>query len=68
MSSIEYMEEDILIPRLENIAFELINKLKSDQIELKVDALNKLDLIATALGVERTRTKLIPYLTGNKKK
>ncbi|KAI9342409.1 armadillo-type protein [Pilaira anomala] len=66
MSSIEYMEEDILIPRLENIAFELINKLKSDQIEYKVDALNKLDLIATALGVERTRTKLIPYLTDYK--
>lgn len=62
---IEYMDEDTLVPRLENVAFTLISELKSEQVSQRLHALNKISLIAKALGAERTRARLVPYLSGN---
>lgn len=34
--------------------------------QLRLNSIKKLSTIALALGVERTRTELLPFLTGNK--
>ncbi|GAA5802111.1 hypothetical protein HPULCUR_007572 [Helicostylum pulchrum] len=60
---IEYMDEDVFVPRLENAAFTLISELKSEQVSQRLHALNKISFIANALGAEGTRTKLVPYLS-----
>lgn len=62
---IEYMDEDTLVPCLEDVAFTLISELKSEQVSQRLHALNKISLIAKALGAERTRARLVPYLSGN---
>ncbi|KAL6942042.1 hypothetical protein ACO0QE_003206 [Hanseniaspora vineae] len=41
----------------------LMDELKHDDIANRVDAMKKLDTIAIALGPERTREELIPFLT-----
>jgi len=40
----------------------LIDELKHEDVQLRLNSIKRLDTIATALGVERTRTELIPFL------
>lgn len=42
----------------------LIDELKNDDVHLRLNAMKKVDTIALALGPERTRTELVPFLTG----
>ncbi|XP_067009843.1 serine/threonine-protein phosphatase 2A 65 kDa regulatory subunit A alpha isoform isoform X3 [Anabrus simplex] len=41
----------------------LIDELKNEDVQLRLNSIKKLSTIALALGVERTRTELIPFLT-----
>jgi len=41
----------------------LIDELKNDDVEVRLNSIRRLGTIATALGVERTRNELIPFLT-----
>jgi serine/threonine-protein phosphatase 2A regulatory subunit A len=41
----------------------LIDELRNDDVQLRLNSIRKLSTIALALGVERTRTELIPFLT-----
>ncbi|KAL3700092.1 hypothetical protein R1sor_018114 [Riccia sorocarpa] len=43
----------------------LIDELKNDQIQLRLNSIRRLSTIAWALGVERTRSELIPFLSEN---
>ena len=54
-------EDDSLYP----IAV-LIDELRNEDTQLRLNSIKKLSTIALALGVERTRAELIPFLTGNK--
>lgn len=40
----------------------LMDELKHDDVSNRVDAMQKLDTIAIALGPERTRKELLPFL------
>lgn len=51
-------EDDSLYP----IAV-LIDELRNDDTQLRLNSIKKLSTIALALGVERTRSELIPFLT-----
>jgi serine/threonine-protein phosphatase 2A regulatory subunit A len=53
------MEDEALYP----IAV-LIDELKHDDISLRLNAIRRLSTIAMALGHERTRDELIPFLDG----
>ena len=41
----------------------LIDELRNEDIQLRLNSIKKLSTIALALGTERTRTELIPFLT-----
>ncbi|CAG0892029.1 unnamed protein product [Cyprideis torosa] len=41
----------------------LIDELRNEDMQLRLNSLRKLSTIALALGVERTRSELIPFLT-----
>jgi HEAT repeats len=41
----------------------LLDELKNDDIQLRLNATSRLKTIAVALGPERTRTELLPFLT-----
>ncbi|CRL01713.1 CLUMA_CG014929, isoform A [Clunio marinus] len=41
----------------------LIDELKNEDIQLRLNSIKKLSTIALALGEERTRTELVPFLT-----
>uniref|UniRef100_A0AAR2KHS8 TOG domain-containing protein n=1 Tax=Pygocentrus nattereri TaxID=42514 RepID=A0AAR2KHS8_PYGNA len=41
----------------------LIDELRNEDVQLRLNSIKKLSTIALALGVERTRTELIPFLT-----
>jgi len=41
----------------------LIDELRNDDVQLRLNSIKKLSTIALALGVERTRSELIPFLT-----
>lgn len=43
----------------------LIDELKNDDIQLRLNSIKRLGTIARALGEERTRKELIPFLTEN---
>jgi serine/threonine-protein phosphatase 2A regulatory subunit A len=43
----------------------LIDELKHDDVILRLNAIHRLNTIALALGAERTREELIPFLDGN---
>lgn len=43
----------------------LIDELKNDDIQLRLNSIRKLPTIARALGEERTRKELIPFLSEN---
>jgi serine/threonine-protein phosphatase 2A regulatory subunit A len=42
----------------------LIDELKHDDLTLRLNAIRRLGTIALALGPERTRDELIPFLDG----
>jgi serine/threonine-protein phosphatase 2A regulatory subunit A len=42
----------------------LIDELKHEDVVLRLNAIKRLSTIALALGPERTRTELIPFLDG----
>ena len=42
----------------------LIDELKNEDIQLRLNSIRRLSTIAVALGVERTRDELIPFLNG----
>jgi serine/threonine-protein phosphatase 2A regulatory subunit A len=42
----------------------LIDELKHDDVLLRLNAIHRLDTIALALGADRTREELIPFLDG----
>ena len=41
----------------------LIDELRNDDVQLRLNSIKKLSTIAHALGEERTRSELIPFLT-----
>lgn len=41
----------------------LIDELRNDDVQLRLNSIKKLSTIALALGVDRTRSELIPFLT-----
>ena len=41
----------------------LIDELRNEDVQLRLNSIKKLSTIALALGVERTKTELIPFLT-----
>ena len=51
-------EEDALYP----IAV-LIDELRNDDVQNRLNSIKKLSTISLALGEERTRSELIPFLT-----
>lgn len=42
----------------------LLDEMKSEDVEARINAMKKLRLIAQALGIQRTRTELLPFLSG----
>jgi serine/threonine-protein phosphatase 2A regulatory subunit A len=44
----------------------LIDELKHDEVAYRLNAIRRLSTIALALGVERAREELIPFLDGMK--
>lgn len=42
----------------------LIDELKNEDIQLRLNSIRRLSTIATALGAERTRCELVPFLNG----
>ena len=42
----------------------LIDELKHEEVGLRLNAVSRLSTIATALGIERTRSELIPFIRG----
>jgi len=42
----------------------LIDELRNEDVQLRLNSIRKLSTIALALGVERTRKELVQFLTG----
>jgi serine/threonine-protein phosphatase 2A regulatory subunit A len=42
----------------------LVDELKNEDIQLRLNSIRRLSTIAKALDVERTRQELIPFITG----
>lgn len=42
----------------------LVDELKNDDVQIRLNAIRNLGTIAMALGPQRTRDELIPFLTG----
>lgn len=61
----EFMDEDppALNEEINNVA-TLIDELKHEDVTFRLNSIKKLAIIANALGVERTRNELIPFLQG----
>lgn len=45
----------------------LIDELKSEDVQLRLNSMRRLSTIAKALGEERTRAELLPFLSGSLK-
>jgi serine/threonine-protein phosphatase 2A regulatory subunit A len=43
----------------------LIGELKHEDIQFRLNSISKLPIITDALGPERTRDELVPFLQGN---
>ncbi|KAI2562744.1 PPP2R1B isoform 7 [Pan troglodytes] len=43
----------------------LIDELRNEDVQLRLNSIKKLSTIALALGVERTRSELLPFLTAS---
>ena len=52
---------NIVVERIILINFLL--QLRNEDVQLRLNSIKKLSTIALALGVERTRSELIPFLT-----
>ena len=52
---------NIVVERIILISFLL--QLRNEDVQLRLNSIKKLSTIALALGVERTRSELIPFLT-----
>lgn len=59
----EFMDEDTPSVETNNVA-NLIDELKHEDVTHRLNSIKKLNVISTALGPERTRTELIPFLQG----
>ena len=62
----DYMEEDTP-GELDNqtdvyYVASLIDELKHDDVQYRLNSVNKLNVIAEALGEDRTRDELIPFI------
>lgn len=44
----------------------LVDELKNEDVQLRLNAIRNLSTIAMALGPQRTRDELIPFLTGKR--
>jgi len=42
----------------------LIDELKHEEVSVRLNAVRRVSTIALALGIERTRQELVPYLSG----
>jgi serine/threonine-protein phosphatase 2A regulatory subunit A len=42
----------------------LVDQLKHDDVQLRIAAFSSVERIAAALGVDRTRDELIPFISG----
>ena len=58
---INFLLMNIDIERIILISFLL--QLRNEDVQLRLNSIKKLSTIALALGVERTRSELIPFLT-----
>lgn len=58
----EFMDEDP--PNDINAIATLIDDLKNEDVTFRLNSIKKLDVIANAFGVERTRNELVPFLQG----
>ena len=56
-----FLHENIVFERIMLIIFLL--QLRNEDVQLRLNSIKKLSTIALALGVERTRSELIPFLT-----
>lgn len=61
----EFMDEDP--PSELNTIVTLIDDLKNEDVTFRLNSIKKLNIIANAFGIERTRNELIPFLQGKKK-
>jgi serine/threonine-protein phosphatase 2A regulatory subunit A len=43
----------------------ILDELKHEDIRKRINSVKNIHIIASSLGPERTRTELIPFLTGN---
>jgi serine/threonine-protein phosphatase 2A regulatory subunit A len=60
----EFMDED---PPAVNDVATLIDQLKHEDVTFRLNSIKKLDVISAALGPERTRDELVPFLQGKNK-
>ena len=42
----------------------LIDELKHEDVQCRLNSMRKIDSIASALGPERTRSELLPFISG----
>lgn len=65
----EFMDEDppAINQETTNVA-NLIDELKHEDVPFRLNSIKKLDVIANALGIERTRNELVPFLQGKFRK
>jgi len=57
------MEVDPISEDLYPIAI-LIDELKHEDVQCRLNSMRKIDTIAKALGPERTRSELLPFISG----
>ena len=68
VSTTEFMDEDppATNDEVNNVA-ALIDELKHEDVAFRLNSIKKLNIIANALGEERTRNELVPFLQGNER-
>ena len=72
-TNLNYLMNNCLLISIQNTHFFILDihpisllkdSLKSEETEIRLKALNRLTSVAAALGAERSRVELIPYLLG----
>ena len=62
----EFMDEDPpAMSQDNNNVATFIDELKHEDVVYRLNSIKKLDVIANALGAERARNELIPFLQGD---
>lgn len=51
-------------PKQQALPVSLLDELRSEEIKKRLNAVSQLKIIAGALGPERTRNELVPFLNG----